>query len=227
MIARPLILPMGNTSNSLHQQNLTTQTKYDTLIFDIQTDQSKVNLMSYDGRHFQVQIGEVTRDLPLFQVAPAVNIAIFNMLGDTEIVETAARLLAQKMPPDADVLLVPEVKAVPLGHALSVASGLPLVIVRKIRKPYMVNCLETEVVSITTGEPQTLYIDGKDRSLIWKKRVLLVDDVISTGSTLKGLRSLAEAAGAQVAAEMAVFTEGSTDAWPHVIALGNLPIFTD
>lgn len=183
--------------------------------------------MSYDGRHFQVQIGEVTRDLPLFQVAPAVKIAIFNMLGDTEIVETAARLLAQKMPPDADVLLVPEVKAVPLGHALSVASGLPLVIVRKICKPYMVNCLETEVVSITTGEPQTLYIDGKDRSLIWKKRVLLVDDVISTGSTLKGLRSLAAAAGAQVVAEMAVFTEGSTDTWPHVIALGNLPIVPD
>ncbi len=183
--------------------------------------------MSYDGRHFRVSIGGCARELPVFQVAPGVKIAIFNMLGDTEIVETAAQLLAQEVPTNANVILAPEVKAVPLGHALSVATALPLVVVRKIRKPYMVNCLETEVVSITTGEPQTLYIDGKDLALIRGKQTLLVDDVISTGSTLKGLRSLVEAAGARVAGEMAVFTEGDPDAWPHLIALGNLPIFTD
>ena len=83
------------------------------------------------------------------------------------------------------MILVPEVKAVPLGHALSLRSGLPYVVVRKFRKPYMVNCLETEVVSITTGAPQTLYIDGKDRPLLEGKKALLVDDVISTGNTLR------------------------------------------
>lgn len=183
--------------------------------------------MSYDGRHLSVTIGELTRDLPIFQVAPGVKIAIFNMLGDTEIVQTAAGQLAQRCPENAEVILVPEVKAVPLGHALSVITGLPLVVVRKIRKPYMVDCLETEVVSITTGVPQTLYIDGKDRPLIHGKQALLADDVISTGSTMRGLRALIDAADGQIAGEMAVFTEGDEDAWPEVIALGNLPVFTE
>lgn len=183
--------------------------------------------MSYDGRFHTVQIDGITRDLPLFAVAPGVKIAIFNMLGDAEVVETAARLLAERLPAHADVILVPEVKAVPLGHALSVRSGLPYVVVRKVRKPYMVDCIETEVVSITTGRPQTLFIDGKDRALITGKKVLLVDDVISTGSTLRGLRQLVDAAQAQIAGEIAVFTEGDAGDWNHVIALGNLPIFTD
>ena len=183
--------------------------------------------MSYDGRYYRVSIGDCERELPIFEVAPGVKIAIFNMLGDTEIVETAAQMLTQDVPANAHVILAPEVKAVPLGHALSVATGLPLVLVRKIRKPYMVNCLEIEVVSITTGQPQTLYIDGKDLTLIKGKQALLVDDVVSTGSTLKGLRALVGAGGGQVAGEMAVFTEGDPGAWEQITALGNLPIFTD
>lgn len=182
--------------------------------------------MSYDGRFHAVEIGSVSRQLPLFEVAPGVKIAIFNMLGDREIVEIAAQQLAERAPA-ADVILVPEVKAVPLGHALSVQTGIPYVVVRKVRKPYMVDCLEAEVVSITTGKPQTLFIDGKDRALITGKRALLVDDVISTGSTLRGLRQLVAAAGASIAGEMAVFTEGDVGRWPDVIALGNLPLFTD
>ena len=182
--------------------------------------------MSYDGRVHTVHIDGITRDLPLFEVAPGVKIAIFNMLGDREVVEISAQQLALRAPA-ADVILVPEVKAVPLGHALSVQTGIPYVVVRKVRKPYMVDCLETEVVSITTGKPQTLFIDGKDRALIAGKRALLVDDVISTGSTLRGLRQLVAAAGASVAGELAVFTEGDDSRWPNVISLGNLPIFTD
>ena len=182
--------------------------------------------MSYDGRVHTVHIDGITRDLPLFEVAPGVKIAIFNMLGDREVVEISAQQLALRAPA-ADVILVPEVKAVPLGHALSVQTGSPYVVVRKVRKPYMVDCLETEVVSITTGKPQTLFIDGKDRALIAGKRALLVDDVISTGSTLRGLRQLVAAAGASVAGELAVFTEGDDSRWPDVISLGNLPIFTD
>ncbi|MBX3052664.1 MAG: adenine phosphoribosyltransferase [Caldilineaceae bacterium] len=182
--------------------------------------------MSYDGRVHTVQIDGLTRHLPLFEVAPGVKIAIFNMLGDREVVETAAAQLARRAPA-ADVILVPEVKAVPLGHALSMHTGIPYVVVRKVRKPYMVDCLETEVVSITTGKPQTLFIDGKDRALIAGKRALLVDDVISTGSTLRGLRQLVAEAGASIAGELAVFTEGDESRWPDVIALGNLPVFLD
>jgi adenine phosphoribosyltransferase len=183
--------------------------------------------MSFDGRTYTVQIGDVTRELPLFAVAPNVKIAIFNMLGDTEVVEKSVELLAQRVPVAAEVILVPEVKAVPLGHALSLRSGLPYVVVRKFRKPYMINCLETEVVSITTGVPQTLYVDGKDRHLLEGKQALLVDDVISTGNTLRGMRKLIDAAGGQVVGEMAVFTEGNNGEWSDVIALGNLPVFTD
>lgn len=183
--------------------------------------------MSYDGRVHTVQIGDLTRDLPLFAVAPGVKIAIFNMLGDTAVVETAASMLADRMPPAANVLITPEVKAVPLGHALSVRTGLPYIVARKVRKPYMVNCLEAEVVSITTGKPQTLYIDGKDLHLIQGKNVVIIDDVISTGSTLRGLKALVEHANATLVGEMAVFTEGSPADWAHVIALGHLPIFTE
>jgi adenine phosphoribosyltransferase len=183
--------------------------------------------MSYDGRAYTVRIGEVTRDLPIFAVAPQVKIAIFNMLGDTEVVEQAVDHLAARVPQEAEVILVPEVKAVPLGHALSVRTGLPYVVVRKFRKPYMVDCLEVEVLSITTGAPQTLYIDGKDRHLITGRNVLVVDDVISTGSTLEGMRKLVREADARIVGEMAVFTEGQEDQWPDVIALGNLPIFLD
>jgi adenine phosphoribosyltransferase len=163
----------------------------------------------------------------MFRVAPNVIIAIFNMLGDTEIVETAAKTLASRMPSNAETLIVPEVKAVPLGHALSVHTGLPYVVVRKFRKPYMENCLHVDVVSITTGKPQTLYLDGKDLGLVEGRNLVLVDDVISTGSTLNGLRQLAEAAHANIVGEMAVFTEGSEGSWPGIISLGHLPVFND
>lgn len=183
--------------------------------------------MSYDGRVHVVEISGCRRDLPLFEVAPDVKIAIFNMLGDTEIVEVSAEALRRRMPDNADVLIVPEVKAVPLGHALSVKSGLPYVVVRKVRKPYMVDCIETEVVSITTGTPQTLYIDGKDRALTEGKNAVLVDDVISTGSTLRGLHGLMKESSTTIVGEMAVFTEGNADDWTNIISLGHLPIFTD
>jgi adenine phosphoribosyltransferase len=183
--------------------------------------------MSYDGRVYEVVIGGLKRELPRFEVAPGVKIAIFNMLGDTEIVERAADLLAARMPEGAEVIVTPEVKAVPLAHAVSVRTDIPYVVARKIRKPYMVNCLEAEVVSITTGKPQTLYLDGKDRHLVEGKKSILLDDVISTGSTLRGLRQLMKNANSPIVAEMAVFTEGDDTDWSQVIALGHLPIFTD
>lgn len=183
--------------------------------------------MGYDGRVYSVEIGGLRRDLPLFEVAPNVKIALFNMLGDTEVVEAAAAALAKEIPAEADVMIVPEVKAVPLGHAMSVHTGLPYVVVRKIRKPYMLNCLEAEVVSITTGAPQTLFLDGKDLHLVQSKNAVLVDDVVSTGSTLRAMRLLMQRAEANVMAEMAVFTEGEAGAWPEVVALGHLPLFTD
>lgn len=174
--------------------------------------------------YYTVTVAGVTRHLPLVEVAPGVRIALFNMLGDTEVVEAAADALAKRLP-EADVLVTPEVKAIPLTHALSVRLNIPYVVARKSLKPYMLGAISTEVLSITTGKPQTLYLDGKDLELLRGSRVVLVDDVVSTGSTLRGLRQLMEKAQAKVVAEAAVFTEGDPEQWKHIIALGHLPLF--
>jgi len=173
-----------------------------------------------------VKIAGLTRHLPLFQVAPGVKIAIFNMLGDTEVIEAAAKALAKRLPKDAQVLLTAEAKSIPLAHALSVESQLPYVVLRKSYKPYMGETISAETLSITTGQPQTLYLDEKDIALIHGRKVVIVDDVISTGSTLQGMRMIIEKAGGHVVATTAVFTEGERAKWKDIIALGHLPIFT-
>ena len=172
-----------------------------------------------------VEIAGLQRKLPLFEVAPGVKIAVFNMLGDTEFVQVCARALAQQLAHVTyDVLVTAEAKSIPLAHALSVETQKPYVVLRKVYKPYMGVALMEETLSITTGRPQVLYLDEKDHNLLVGKRVVLLDDVISTGSTLKGMLQIMERAGAEVAANAAVFTEGPGD-WSHVIALGNLPLF--
>jgi len=104
---------------------------------------------------------------------------------------------------------------------------LPYVVLRKTYKPYMGDALQSETLSITTGEPQTLHLDEKDRKLIQGKRVAIVDDVISTGSTLQGMRLILGKAGATIAVEAAIFTEGDRSAWLNIVALGHLPVFVD
>ena len=157
------------------------------------------------------------------QVGPGVCVALFNMLGDTQVVEAAAGALSEAMPEGVQTLVTPEVKAVPLAHALSRVSGRPYVVARKTEKPYMIGPVSRTVISITTGKPQLLVLDGSDIALIRGKKVAIVDDVVSTGSTLKGLSELIEEVGGTVAAVMAVFTEGSPRS--DVIALGHLPLF--
>ncbi|HEY4691506.1 MAG TPA: phosphoribosyltransferase family protein [Anaerolineae bacterium] len=173
-----------------------------------------------------VKIAGLPRDLPLFEVAPGVRIAIFNMLGDTEVVEAAAKALAKRIPQEAQTLVTAEAKSIPLVHALSVETELPYVVLRKMYKPYMGDSVNAETLSITTGQPQTLYLDEKDRHLINGKKIVLVDDVISTGSTLQGMRLIIEKAGGQIIATAAVFTEGERAKWKDIIALGHLPVFT-
>lgn len=184
--------------------------------------------MSLNRDTYPVDISGVHRELPLFEIKPGLRIAILNILGDTELVEAAARGLAEKLSSlDYDVLVTAETKSIPLAHALSVVTGKPYVILRKSLKPYMGNALRAETLSITTGEPQTLYLDEKDRMIIRGKRVVIVDDVISTGSTLQGMRLLMAHAGAEVAAESAIFTEGERAKWSDVVCLGHLPVFSD
>jgi adenine/guanine phosphoribosyltransferase-like PRPP-binding protein len=175
---------------------------------------------------YTVDIEGVRRELPLVEVGPGVRIALFNLLGDTEIVRAAARGLARRLDSFVfDVLVTAETKSVPLVYELACLMDKPWVVLRKGYKPYMRETLTAETVSITTGAPQTLHLDQKDRPLVAGKRAVLVDDAISTRSTVDGMRRLMELAGAEVVAEAAVFTEG--DAGSGVIALGHLPLFRD
>ena len=175
---------------------------------------------------YTIEIAGITRHLPLFEVAPGVRIAIFNMLGDTIVVKATAAALAELLKDaPADVLVTAEAKGIPLIYEMSALMGLPYIVLRKTYKSYMGDVIKAETVSITTGKPQTLYLDEKDRALIKGKKVVLVDDVISTGSTLKGMENVVVQAGGEIVRIAAVFTEGDAD-WSHVIALENLPVFT-
>jgi adenine phosphoribosyltransferase len=172
---------------------------------------------------YPVSFGNVRRELPIVEVAPGISVALLNMLGDTELTEEAGRLLAERLPAEVEVLVTPEVKAVPLAHVISRVSGKPYVVARKTNKPYMVNPVMREVLSITTGRPQLLVLDGADIEKVRGRRAAIIDDVVSTGGTVRSLTALIGEVGGQVVTTMAVFTEG--DEWPDVIALGHLPLF--
>lgn len=184
--------------------------------------------MSEKREYYPIEIAGVHRDLRLFQIKPGLRIAILNILGDTELVEACARALGDKLASvDYDVLVTAEAKSIPLAHALSVVTSKPYVILRKSYKPYMGDALQAETLSITTGQPQTLYLDEKDREMMKGMKVIILDDVISTGSTLQGMRLLLQRAGADVVAEAAILTEGERAKWANIISLGHLPVFTD
>jgi adenine phosphoribosyltransferase len=181
-----------------------------------------------DHQIYPIEIAGVKRDLRLFEIKPGLKIAILNILGDTELVQACARELGKKLKEvNYDILVTAEAKSIPLAYALSVETKKPYVVLRKSYKPYMGEALKAETLSITTGQPQILFLDEKDRDLIQNKKVVIVDDVISTGSTLQGMRMILEKANATIAAETAILTEGDRAQWMHIISLGHLPLFTE
>lgn len=181
-----------------------------------------------EKKFYTVEVAGMKRDLTLFEIKPGLKIAILNILGDTEFVQHCARELAKKLESTSyDILVTAESKSIPLAYALSLETKKPYVILRKSYKPYMGKALQAETLSITTGQPQTLYLDEKDIEMMYGKKVVIIDDVISTGSTLQGMRLLIQKSGAQIVAEAAIFTEGERAKWREIISLGHLPVFTD
>ena len=177
---------------------------------------------------YAIEIAGMKRELPLFEIKPGLKIAILNILGDTELAQACVRELGKKLKDtNFDVLVTAEAKSIPLAYALAVEMKKPYVVLRKTYKPYMGEALTAETLSITTGQPQILVLDEKDREVLKGKNVALVDDVISTGSTLQGMRMLMEKAEAKVAAEAAILTEGERAQWTHILSLGHLPLFTE
>lgn len=177
---------------------------------------------------YSIDIAGIKRKLPLFEIKPGLRIAILNILGDTELVQACGRALAEKIKDvEYDLIVAAEAKSIPLAYALSVETKKPYIVLRKVYKPYMGDAIQAETLSITTGQPQVLILDEKDREAIQGKKVLVVDDVISTGSTLQGMRMILDKANASVAGEAAILTEGDRAQWMHIHSLGHLPLFTD
>lgn len=182
--------------------------------------------MSQFPETYRVEVNGVTRDLRLFEVAPGVRIAILNILGDTQFVQAVSGALLQKLNGmEYAAFVTAAAKSIPLAHQMSADSGKPYVVLRKAYKSYMGDAISAETVSITTSAKQMLYLDEKDHALIKGQPVVIIDDVISTGSTLNGMREIVHKAGGQIAAEAAIFTEGDADKWAHIVALGNLPVW--
>jgi adenine phosphoribosyltransferase len=177
---------------------------------------------------YPIEIAGIKRELRLFEIKPGLRIAILNILGDTELVQACARELGKKLNGTKfDVLVTAEAKSIPLAYALAVEMNKPYIVLRKTYKPYMGAALTAETLSITTGQPQILVLDEKDREFMKGKKVLLVDDVISTGSTLQGMKMVIGKAGAEVVGEAAILTEGDRSQWMDIVSLGHLPLFTE
>jgi len=177
------------------------------------------------NRTHHVELAGLSRDLPIITVPSGVRLAVFNILGDIEMTKAAGKELARRLrAKQPEVIVTTETKSVPLAYEIASLLALPYVVLRKTYVSYMGEALETKVQSITTGHPRTIFLDAKDRALCAGKRVAIVDDVVSTGSTLSAMRDLMGRAGARIVAEAAVFTEGEAEKWKDVVALGHLPL---
>ena len=175
---------------------------------------------------YQLTVAGIIRDLPVIAIGEHLAIASFVLLGDTEMAAKSAIALADVVP-EADVIMTAEAKGIPLVQELSRICQMPhYVVARKSVKSYMYDELKLEVKSITTDKVQTLVLDGKDAELIRGKRVLLVDDVISTGESLDAMQKLVEAAGAVLVGKAAILAEGDAADRDDIIFLEPLPLFT-
>lgn len=174
---------------------------------------------------YRMTVAGLQRDLPICPLSDTLSIAGFVIFGDQELTVACARELL-KIAPEYDYLITAESKGIPLVHEMARQTGAPkYFLARKMPKLYMTGVFESEVQSITTAKKQTLYLDIADAELMKGKRVLIVDDVISTGGSLQALEALVEKAGGIIAGKMAVLAEGDAQNREDLIYLHKLPLF--
>lgn len=174
---------------------------------------------------YKLKVAGLERDLPICPVNEHLDIAAFVIFGDVELTEACARDLIQKMPPH-DVMITAESKGIPLIHEMARQTGENrYILARKAPKLYMKDVFTVEVNSITTDHKQILCIDGKDAEAMRGKRVVIVDDVISTGESLRALEQLVTEAGGEIVAKMAILAEGDANDRDDIITLAPLPLF--
>lgn len=174
---------------------------------------------------YTLHVAGLTRELPLCAVDDKLDIAAFIMFGDVELTVNCARELA-KLAPEHDVLITAEAKGIPLAYEMARQLGVNrYLIARKGPKVYMKNPISVEVKSITTEKVQRLYIDKNDADFMRGKRVLIVDDVISTGESLSAIETLVEQAGGSIVGRMAVLAEGDAQKREDITYLAPLPLF--
>lgn len=174
---------------------------------------------------YEMTVAGVKRQLPLCPISDSTMIAAFVIFGDVELTEKCAAALLEKAPA-YDYILTAEAKGIPLIHEMARQSGQnKYLLARKGPKLYMRDMLEVQVRSITTAKEQRLYLDGAEAALMKGKRILIIDDVISTGESLRALEKLVEAAGGEVCGRMAILAEGDAQNRDDIIYLEKLPVF--
>ena len=174
---------------------------------------------------YRLNVAGLERDLPLCPISDKLKIGAFVIFGDTELTCACARDLA-KIAPEHDILITAESKGIPLIHEMARQLGEKrYVLARKSVKLYMKDVRKVEVQSITTSAVQTLYVDGADADYMKGKRILIVDDVISTGESLRALEQLVTVAGGEIVGRMAILAEGDAIGREDIQYLAPLPLF--
>lgn len=174
--------------------------------------------------YYKMKIAGLERDLPLCKINDELYIAAFILFGDVEITEATARELLKKAP-EFDLVITAESKGIPLAYEMARQSGRPYIVARKNEKLYMKNVITTEVNSITTDFVQKLCLGEEDAEFMKGKKILVVDDVISTGESLKSLEVLIAQTEGNVVGKMAVLAEGDAADREDIIFLEKLPLF--
>ena len=182
------------------------------------------HILPFNGQPtYDLEIAGTVRTLPLIQVSPDTWIAYYYSLGDTEVIDRAARLLAPRMS-GCEIFITTETKGIPLAHAIATYLGLkPYVVCRKEVRPFMLSPLVVRYKPITAKTEQELFIDGRDSKKLAGRKVGIVDDIVSTGETIQAMSELVRQAGGIVHSKAALLLEG--DERQDVQHLGILPIF--